>query len=230
LKWGLQASENNITAWLLKQVSPEAVVEMSRKMGITSHIDPVPSIVLGSCEITLAEMTAAFSVYPNGGVYSEPIFVNRIEDKNGNLLQRFSSYKEEAISEQTAYLMVNMLQEVVKGGTAIRLRLPPYNLMNEIGGKTGTTQNHSDGWFIGITPDLVAGVWVGGEERAIRFDAMRLGQGSAMALPIFGLFMQKVYADKRINLTQGPFERPANFNINLDCNEQDMGGSVRYEE
>jgi penicillin-binding protein 1A len=229
LKWGLATSENNVTAWLLKQVSPHAVVEMARKMGITSRIDPVPSIVLGSSEISLAEMTAAFSVYPNGGVYTEPIFVTRIEDKNGNLLQRFSPAKEEAISEQTAYLMVNMLQGVVRGGTATRLRYT-YHLMNEIGGKTGTTNDHSDGWFMGVTPDLVAGVWVGGEERSIRFTRMDLGQGAEMALPIFGLFMQKVYADKRINLTQGPFARPSHFNINLDCTDQNLDGNVVYEE
>jgi len=229
LKWGLAASENNISAWLMKQLSPVALIEMARKLGITSPMIPVPSLCLGIADITLAEMTAAFAVYPNGGVYTEPIFVTRIEDKNGNLLKRFSSYKEEAISEQTAYLMVNMLQGVVRNGTAIRLRYT-YNLMNEIGGKTGTTQNHSDGWFMGITPDLVAGVWVGGEERSIRFNSMALGQGSAMALPIFGLFMQKVYADKRINLTQDPFERPLNFNINLDCNDPNLSGSVVYDE
>ena len=230
LKWGLKTSENNITAWLLKQVTAHAVVEMARKMGITSHIDPVPSIVLGTAEISLAEMTAAFSVYPNAGVYTEPIFVSRIEDKNGNVLQRFSSYKEEVISEHTAYLMVNMLQEVVRGGTATRLRYT-YNLMNEIGGKTGTTQNHSDAWFIGITPDLVAGVWVGGEDRSVHFETMLRGQGSALALPIYGLFMKSVYADKRINLTQGPFERPANFNMAiLDCGTHDMSGNVGYDE
>jgi len=229
LKWGLATSENNISAWLMKQLSPGAVIEMAKKMGITSPMVPVPSLCLGIADISLAEMTAAFSVYPNGGVYTEPIFVTRIEDKNGNLLKRFSSYKEEAISEQTAYLMVNMLQGVVRGGTATRLR-STYNLMNEIGGKTGTTQNHSDGWFMGITPDLVAGVWVGGEDRSIHFNSMELGQGARMALPIFGLFMQKVYADKRINLTQGPFERPLNFNINLDCNDANLSGNMVYDE
>ena len=233
LKWGLATSENNITAWLLKQVSTPAVVEMARKMGIKSHIDPVPSIVLGTAEIPLSEMVAAFSVYPNKGVYSEPIFVTRIEDKNGNLLQRFSSSKEEAISEQTAYLMVNLLEGVVKGGTAGRLRSAnyPYQLMNSMGGKTGTTQNHADGWYIGITPDLVAGVWVGGEEPAIRFDNMSIGQGANSALPIFGLFMKKVYADKKIGLTQGEFERPDGFNVNLDCDvEREFGGNVIYDE
>ncbi|MDR3095342.1 MAG: transglycosylase domain-containing protein [Bacteroidales bacterium] len=216
LKWGLAMSENNITAWLLKQVSPAAVVEMAHKMGIRSRVDPVPSIVLGTPEISLAEMVAAFGVFPNKGVYSSPIFVTRIEDKNKNVLQRFQSDKQEAISAKTAYLMVNMLESVVKSGTASKLRYA-YNLQKPIGGKTGTTQNHSDGWFLGITPDLVAGVWVGGEDRSIRFDNMRYGQGSAVALPIFGLFLQKVYADPRIKLTQGPFERPAGFNVEMDC-------------
>ena len=229
LKWGLMTSENNISAWLMKQLSPVAVIEMAKRMGITSHLDPVPALCLGVADISLAEMTAAFSVYPNDGVYTEPIFVTRIEDKNGNVLQRFSSYKEEAISEQTAYLMVNMLQGVVKGGTAARLRYV-YNLTNDMGGKTGTTQNHSDGWYMGITPDLVAGVWVGGEERSIHFESMARGQGSAMALPIYGQFMQKVYADKSINLTRGPFVRPANFNINLDCDDKDLGSNVIYDE
>jgi len=229
LKWGLAASENNISAWLMKQLSPHAVVEMAQKMGITSPMDAVPALCLGTADLTVAEMTAAFSVYPSGGIYTEPIFVTRIEDKNGNLLQRFTPFREEAISEQTAYLMTSILQEVVRNGTGVRLR-SMYNLRNEIGGKTGTTQNHSDGWFIGITPDLVAGVWVGGEERAIRFRAMSLGQGAAMALPIYGMFMQKVYADRSINLTQGPFPIPANFNINLDCYDELLESGIIYQD
>ncbi len=230
LKWGLATSENNITAWLLKQVSPAAVVEMAKKMGIISHIDPVPSIVLGTPEITLAEMVAAFAVYPNKGVYSEPIYVTRIEDNNGNVLQRFSSLKDEAISAQTAYLMTNLLEGVVNGGTATRLRTV-YGLKMPLGGKTGTTQKHADGWYIGITPDLVAGVWVGGEEPSIHFDNMRLGQGSAMALPIYGLFMQKVYADKNIRLSQEPFERPDGFNVDMNCDiSRQFEGVTEYSE
>jgi len=229
LKWGLAVSENNVTAWLMKQLSPIAVVDLAHKMGITSYLDPVVSLCLGVADISLAEMTTAFSVFPNGGVYVEPIFVTRIEDKNGNLLARFSATKEEAISEETAYLMVNMLMGVVRGGTAARLR-GTYLLMNEIGGKTGTSQNHSDAWFMGITPDLVAGVWVGGEDRSVRFRSMQLGQGAEAALPIFGLFMQKVYADKNINLTQGPFARPINFDINLDCEDKNLSGNVVYED
>ena len=230
LKWGLASSENNITAWLLKQVSTIAVVDMARKMGITSHIDPVPSIVLGTADISLAEMTAAFSVFPNGGIYTEPMFVTRIEDSNGNLLQRFSTHKEEAISEHTAYLMTSMLQDVVRGGTATRLRRD-YNLLYDMGGKTGTTQGHSDGWYIGITPDLVAGVWVGGEVRTIRFRSMAHGQGASTALPIYGLFMRKVYADRTINLERGPFARPANFNMSiLDCTDANLSSGIIYEE
>ncbi|MDR2037941.1 MAG: transglycosylase domain-containing protein [Bacteroidales bacterium] len=231
LKWALATSENNITAWLLKQVSAEAVAEMARKMGVKNKIDPVPSIVLGTPELSLAEMVGAFSVYPNKGVYSEPIYVTRIEDKNGNVLQRFNSYKEEAISEHTAYLMVNLLEGVVKGGTASRLRYT-YNLRTmDMGGKTGTSQRHSDGWYIGITPDLVAGVWVGGEDRGIRFDNMKIGQGANTALPIYGLFMQKVYADKSIGLTQEPFERPDGFNVDLNCDvDKEFGGNIDYDE
>jgi penicillin-binding protein 1A len=230
LRWGLATSENNISAWLLKQVSPAAVADMARKMGIVSYIDPVPSIVYGTSDISLAEMVAAFSVYPNKGIYSEPIYVVGIEDKNGNLLQRFNSYKEEAISAHTAYLMVNLLEGVVKGGTAAKLRYA-YKLMNDMGGKTGTTQNHSDAWYIGITPELVAGVWVGGEDRSVHFDSMRLGQGSTAALPVYGLFMQKVYADKSIGLTQGPFERPDGFNVNLDCEaDTEFGDNIVYED
>jgi penicillin-binding protein 1A len=230
LKWALATSENNVTAWLLKQVSAGAIVDLAKKMGITSRVDPVPSIVLGTPEITLAEMVAAFSVFSNKGQYSTPIYVTRIEDKNGNVLQRFNSYKEEAISAHTAYLMVNLLEGVVRGGTASRLRYA-YNLQNPMGGKTGTTQHHSDGWYMGITPDLTAGVWVGGEDRSVHFDNMRLGQGSAMALPIFGLFMQKVYADKKIALSQRPFDRPEGFNVDMDCAvEKEFGGNVVYDE
>jgi penicillin-binding protein 1A len=230
LKWGLAASENNISAWLMKQVSPHALVDMAQKMGITSHMDPVPALCLGTPEITLSEMTAAFAVFPNGGTYIEPIFVTRIEDKNGNLIQRFTPHKEEAINENVAYLMTNMLQGVVNGGTGSRLRRAPYNMNHPIGGKTGTTQNHSDGWFIGITPDLVTGVWVGGEDRSVRFRSINLGQGAEMALPIFGLYMQKVYADRSINLSRGAFRRPMSFNIDLECRDEYLDSGIIYEE
>ena len=233
LRWGLATSENNVTAWLVKQVNPERpvqVIDLARRMGITSYIDPVPSIVLGSPEISVAEMTAAFAVFPAGGMYTEPIFVTKINDKHGNLLQEFSTIKEEAINEDLAYLMTNMLQSVVRGGTASRLRGSTYNLTNEMAGKTGTTNNHADGWYIGFTPDLVVGVWVGGEEPSIRFESMRLGQGSEMALPIYGLFMKNAYADKRLKLSKEPFKRPENFKMEIDCNDVNLSSGEAYEE
>lgn len=218
LKWALANSENNISAWLVKQFPPEAIIELMRRMGISTPIDPVPSICVGAPDISLYEMVAAYGTFANKGIYTEPIFVTRIEDRNGNIISSFSAPTQEAISENAAYLMVNLLQGVVQGGTAIRMRYT-YNLNNEIGGKTGTTQNHSDGWFMAVTPNLVAGTWVGGEDRAIHFDYLSQGQGAAMALPIFATFMQKVYANGKLGVTRNDqFERPVNFSINLDCN------------
>ena len=234
LKWGLAKSENNISAWIIKQVAPKAVADMAHKMGITSYIDPVPSIVYGTSDISVAEMVTAYSVFANKGVYTEPVFVTRIEDKGGNaLMPSYLPRTEEVISERTAYMMVNLLQGVVDGGTAIRLRLR-YHFENEIGGKTGTTNEHSDGWFMGITPDLVSGVWIGGEERSIHFDAMSRGQAAEEALPVWALYMQKVYADKRLGISQGPFDRPADL-IGIDCEVDapqpfSQTGSTRYEE
>lgn len=216
LKWGLANSINNISAYLIQQFNPELVVDIIKKMGVKSKIDAVPSIFLGTSDITLYEMVGAYSTFANKGVYTEPIMVNRIEDKNGNVISVFQPQKVEAISENTAYLMLNLMQGVINGGTGSRLRYK-FNLMNELAGKTGTSQNHSDGWFMGISPDLVAGTWVGGEDRAIHFEYLGEGQAAATALPIYGLFMKKVYADKVINLNQGPFERPENFYIDMNC-------------
>jgi penicillin-binding protein 1A len=188
-------------------------------MGIKSKIAAVPSIFLGTSDISLSEMTSAFSTFSNKGVHSEPVFVTRIEDKNGNILAKFTSNKNEAISAQTAYLMTNLLRSVVLSGTGGRVRRI-YELYNEIGGKTGTTQNHSDGWFMGVTPNLVSGVWVGGEDRSIHFKGIRLGGGHNMALPVFGLYMQKVYNDSTLSVTQeDKFEEPLNFSIDLDCDK-----------
>jgi len=221
LKWGLANSVNYISAWLIKQFNPESVIDLMHKMGIKSFVDPVPSIFLGTSDISLLEVVSAYSTFSNKGVHSEPLFITRIEDKNGNVLARFTSTKNEAISEQTAYLMTALLRGVVNEGTAGRLRWK-YELMNEIGGKTGTTQNHSDGWFVGITPNLVAGAWVGGEDRSIHFKGIGLGQGGNTALPIFGLFMQKVYNDSSLFVTEDDiFEKPLKFDINLDCPSAD---------
>ena len=230
LKWGLANSVNYISAWLIKQFNPESVIDVMKKMGVKSSIDPVPSIFLGTSDITLLEIVSAYSTFSNKGVHAEPLFVTRIEDKNGNVLARFTSTKNEAISEQTAYLMTNLLQGVVKEGTAGRLRWY-YELMNEIGGKTGTTQNQSDGWFIGITPNLVSGAWVGGEDRSIHFKGLGLGAGGNTSLPIFGLFMQKVYADSSLYVTRDDiFEKPYNFNINISCDSNNEDNQQNYEE
>ncbi|HEX3008439.1 MAG TPA: penicillin-binding transpeptidase domain-containing protein [Bacteroidales bacterium] len=216
LKWGLANSVNNISAYLIKQFNPSLVVDIIEKMGVKSKIDAVPSIFLGTSDISLYEMVGAYSTFANKGVYTEPIMVTRIEDKNGNVISVFQPQKVEAISENTSYLMLNLMQGVVMGGTASRLRYR-YNLLTELAGKTGTSQNHSDGWFMGISPDLVAGTWVGGEDRATHFEYLGEGQAATTALPIFGLFMQKVYADKTLNISQGPFERPEGFYVDMNC-------------
>lgn len=218
LRWGLANSENNISGWVLKQFTPQAVAEMARKMGITSFIDPVPSIFLGTAEITVKEMVAAYAIYANKGVYNTPLPVTRIEDKYGNVLESFRSESREVITENTAYLMCNLLEGVVTQGTGVRLRYR-YQLMNPMGGKTGTTQQHSDGWFMGITPELVGGVWVGAEDRSIHFQNITNGQGANMALPIWAKFLQKAYADPCLRLKQGDFEMPYGIRKRLNCDE-----------
>lgn len=225
LRWGLANSENNISGWVLKQFTPQAVAEMARKMGITSFIDPVPSIFLGTAEITVKEMVAAYAIYANKGVYNTPLPVTRIEDKYGNVLESFRPESREVITENTAYLMCNLLEGVVTQGTGVRLRYR-YQLMNPMGGKTGTTQQHSDGWFMGITPELVGGVWVGAEDRSIHFQNIANGQGANMALPIWAKFLQKAYADPCLRLKQGDFEMPYGIRKRLNCDE---GTSVAPE-
>ena len=236
LRWGLANSENNISAWGLKQFTPEAVAQMAHKMGITSFIDPVPSVFLGTAEITVKEMVAAFSIFANKGVYNSPLPVYRIEDKYGNVLQEFRPESREVITENTAYLMCNLLEGVVTGGTGVRLRYK-YKLMNPMGGKTGTTQKHADGWFMGVTPDLVGGVWVGAEDRSIHFQNLANGQGASMALPIWAKFLLKAYADPRLKMSDRPFDRPAGINKRLDCDEtiseaevKEMNNGIREDE
>ena len=228
LKWGLANSVNNISGWVLKQFTPEAVVQMAHRMGITSFIDPVPAIFLGSSEVSVKEMVGAFSIYANKGVYNAPMMVTKIEDKYGNVLANFYPESREVITENTAFLMANLLQGVVDEGTGRRLRFR-YGFKNQIGGKTGTTQNHSDGWFIGITPDLAGGVWVGAEDRSIHFQNLANGQGASMALPIWALFMQKVYADKSLAVPQSDFQKPNGVNHVLDCGDADREGMMDYD-
>jgi len=234
LKWGLANSKNRISAWVLKQYNPAAVVEVMKRLGIVSPIDPVNSMFLGVSDVTLYEMVGAFNTYANLGVYTKPYFVTRIEDRYGNVIARFTPERHEAIDAQTAYLMLNLLQGVIDEGTGIRLRYS--NLGRErvrqeygsftmpIAGKTGTTQNHSDGWFIGITPKLTAGVWTGADLRSIHFRTISSGQGANMALPIWGYFYKKVLADPTLGIKEDDmqFKKPANFNINLDCDDVDV--------
>ncbi|WP_421920964.1 transglycosylase domain-containing protein [Marinifilum sp.] len=224
LKWGLANSVNNISGWVLKQTKPEAVVSMARKMGVVSPIEAVPSIFLGTSDISVYEMVGAYGSFANKGVYIKPRFITKIEDSRGSLIAQSVPQKSEVMNERTAYLMANLLQGVVNKGTGVRLR-SKYHLYNPIGGKTGTTQNHSDGWFMGITPELVSGVWVGAEDRAVRFETIGLGQGANMALPIWALYMQKVYKDNNLNLLKGEFEKPRGMNLNLDCDEPANAGS-----
>ena len=220
LKWGLAQSENYISAWLMEQFRPSAVADLMHKMGIRSFIDPVYSIFLGTPDIKLEEMVGAYGTYANKGVYTRPMYVTRIEDKNGNVISRFTPKIEEVLNEETAYLMLNLLQGVVLTGSGRRMRSEPYILLNQIGGKTGTTQNQSNGWFMGITPNLVGGVWSGWEDQAIHFETLGEGQGAAMALPIMGIFLRKVYDDPQFGIMESDeFERPAGFNMELDCDK-----------
>ena len=229
LKFGLANSINTVTAYIMKQFGPHAVVDLAKKIGIQSKILAVPSLCLGTFDLSVYEMVGAYSTFVNKGVWIEPIFITRIEDKNGVILEEFTPKTQEAMSKETADLMVRMLQGVVDGvyspaagvtkGTGVRLRFK-YGFKNEMGGKTGTTQNQSDGYFMGITPNLVTGVWSGCEDRAAHFRTIHYGQGANMALPVFAEYMQRVYAD---TLESGiypiDFDIPKAVDLRLDCGE-----------
>lgn len=236
LAWGLAQSENYISAWLMQQFKPTAVTDLMRKMGVRSFIDPVPSIFLGTSDIKLEEMVGAYGTFANKGVYTRPMYVTRIDDKNGNTISIFKPKIEEVLSEEQAYLMLNLLQGVVNTGSGRRMRVDPYNFKNQIGGKTGTTQNHSNGWFMGVTPNLIGGVWSGWEDQAIHFETLGEGQGANMALPVFANFLQKVYSDPQFGIMEADeFERPSDFKMELDCDKvkrsnsrSDKSRRVRY--
>jgi len=230
LKYGLAHSLNQVSAWVLKKFSPQAAIKIARSMGVVSPIEPYPSICVGIPEVTLYEMVGAYTTFANKGVYTQPIFVTRIEDKNGNIISTFKAKHHEAISEQTAYLMIEMMRGVVQFGTSVRIRYK-YGLTNDIAGKTGTTNNNSDGWFIGITPHLVSGAWVGGEERSIHFRSTNLGGGHSMALPIWAEYMLKVYADSTLGYSKDDvFERPKTLNVNINCDKYGNTRNSNEEE
>ena len=226
LRYALAGSINYVTAWVMKQYGPEAVVNLVRRLGVTAPIEVVPSIALGTPDISVFEMVGANAAFANKGTYIQPTFITRIEDKNGKVLEEFFPTSDEVLSEQHAYAMIQLMRGVVDGGTGTRLR-SRYNLRNEIAGKTGTTQNNADGWFMGLTPDLVAGCWVGGEERSVHFNSTNEGQGASMALPIWGKFFQKVYADPSLKISKNGFVKPANMgDVQLDCTEFDRQSAL----
>jgi penicillin-binding protein 1A len=217
LRTGLSKSLNQISAWIMKQFNPEAVIEVARKVGIKSEIPPVIPICVGAVDLPVYEVAGAFTVFANKGIWVEPIMVTRIEDKNGNLLANFTTHEEVAMSEETAYKMLYMMQGVTSNeGTGRRLR-GKYGFTNPIAGKTGTTNSYADGWFVGIVPNLVGVAWTGAEDKMVHFTNHDNGQGSNMALPIWALFMKKVYADPTLNVSQEAFERPLYMSDPLNC-------------
>ena len=234
LKWALAHSNNRISTYLMKRFGPEAVIEMARRMGVTSDIPAVPSICLGVCDISLYEMVGAMNTFANQGVYIKPMFITKIEDKNGNVIEYFDTEEVEAMDKVTAYKMIELMKGVVQSGTGVRLKYK-YGLRNPIAGKTGTTQNQSDGWFMGITPDLTTGIWTGAEDRAVHFRTIGLGQGSNMALPVWAIYMQKVYADNTLDISKGDFPKPlSDVALEFDCElyeqEQSQKNQVVAEE
>ncbi|MDE6459751.1 MAG: transglycosylase domain-containing protein [Paramuribaculum sp.] len=226
LRWALTNSNNWISARLMSQLSPASLVRTMHNFGITSHLDPVLSLCLGTPDISLKEMVGAYSAFANNGMRVDPMFVTAIADSNGNIISEFTPRHTEVISEQAYWKILSMLLNVVDGGTGSRLRRPPYNLTAQTGGKTGTTNSNSDGWFMAFTPQLVAGAWVGGEERFIHFNSGAMGQGASAALPIYGSFMKKVYSDSTL-----PYSQDVRFNfpaIDL-CEKEFLGESVDYD-
>ncbi|MGC6428538.1 MAG: transglycosylase domain-containing protein [Flavobacteriales bacterium] len=240
MKFGLANSINTITAYIMKQFGPHAVLELARKMGITNYLQAVPSICLGTFDLSVYEMVGAYSTFVNKGLWVEPMLITKIEDKNGVVIQEFQPKVNEAMSKETADIMVRMLQGVVDGvynsdadvtmGTGVRLRRK-YNFKNNIGGKTGTTQNNSDGWFMGITPQLVTGVWSGNEDRSAHFRTTFYGQGANMALPVWAEYMQRVYNDSiELGIYPQEFDIPQSIDLLMDCQANKQGNENNLEE
>lgn len=241
LKYALANSVNTVTAQLIDKVGPRSVVTIAHNMGITSDIPEVPSIALGTADLNLNQMVGAYGTFANQGVYVKPVMVTRIEDKNGTVLFEYVPETRDVLSKEVAYAMVNLMEGVTQGGSGTRLRGNynknnslykeivtgyPYEFTNPIAGKTGTTQNQSDGWFMGMVPNLVTGVWVGGEERSEHFSSIAYGQGASMALPIWGLYMKKNYADKDLGISQEDFVRPEDMTIEVDCDKYRAAGQT----
>ena len=232
----LANSKNTISAQLIDKVGPRPVADLARNLGVSSNIPNVPAIALGTPDLSVYEMVGAYGAFANKGIYVEPVMVTKIEDKNGAIIYQSKPNTKDVISEESSYVTLKLLEGVTKFGSGARLRHNiaedernyvynnvvtgyPYEFKNDIAGKTGTTQNQSDGWFIGMVPNLVTGVWVGGEDRSIHFKEIAYGQGATMSLPIWGLFMNKCYADEELNVSKDPFPEPEVLNIELDCSK-----------
>lgn len=228
LYWALTNSNNWISARLMSELSPSTLARTMHTFGITNHLDPVVSLCLGPCDVSVREMVTAYTAFSNKGLRVDPIYVTKITDNNGNVISEFTPQYTEVMSQEAYFKMVNILQNVINSGTGSRLRRAPYNITAVMGGKTGTTNYNADGWFMGFTPNLVSGVWIGGDERYIHFNRMAQGQGAAMALPIYGLYMKKVYADKSLPYSQTlqfP-EPPAGFS---PCYKESYGDAPAAE-
>lgn len=234
LKQGLAKSMNTVTTYLMKEVGPEPVVRTVKAMGVEGEIEPQPAIALGSVDLSVYEMVGAYTTFANKGIHNEPIFITRIEDKNGVVLEEFTPTTNEVMSEEDAYIMLDLMKGVTRYGTGMRLRYgtdyawlnhvvtgAPYKFTNPIAGKTGTTQNNSDGWFMGTVPNLVTGVWGGCEDRAAHFGSTAYGQGATVSLPVWALFMKKCYADPELDISKGDFDTPVNpISVELDCKKE----------
>lgn len=217
LKWALANSVNFISAALIKDyTTPQAVVDLVKQMGITTPMEAYPSICLGTSDLSVMEMAGAMSTFVNKGIHKEPIFITKICDNKGMVLEVFNSKSNSALDEETSYLVLELMKGVVDGGTGGRLRFR-YGLTSTIAGKTGTTDNNSDGWFIGLNPKLATAVWVGGELRSIHFRSTALGQGASMALPVYALFMKRCEKDSKLNFYKGDFDRPPTMSVDMDC-------------
>lgn len=232
LKEALANSVNSVTAFLMKKVGPKKVIDLARKMGIKSALPEAPSICLGTPDVSLYEMVGAYGTFGNKGIYTEPIFITKIEDRNGTILFQYEPKTTAVLSEEKAYAMLNLMEAVTKKGTSVRLKYK-YKFKNPIAGKTGTTQNNMDGWFMGMVPNLVTGVWTGCQDPAVRFSLTRYGQGANMALPIWAEMMQRVYKDKSLDISKGEFEKPSTtMDIITDCAlyKQMESGEIESEE
>jgi penicillin-binding protein 1A len=223
LRQAMARSLNSGTAYVMSKIGPQTVVDYAKRLGVESPLAAVPSLCLGTSDVSIYELIGAYSTFVNEGFYTKPFYIERIEDKNGKVLKQFVPKTGEALSSETAYAMLHMLKgsTEIEGGTALGLN-KELRTDNEIGAKTGTTQNYSDGWFVGVTKDLVAGAWVGGDDRSIHFRNIGLGQGARMAMPIWEKFMQKVYEDEELAVSKGEFKKPSNLSIELDCEKYMM--------